>query len=37
MQSDVLQKNVGDFRGWHEQDKYRKQLDRLIRDLKAEE
>jgi len=34
--ADVLAKNVGDFRDWHESANYRKQLDRLIRDLKAE-
>jgi hypothetical protein len=34
--ADVLQKNVGDFCGWHEPDSYRRQLDRLIHGLKAE-
>lgn len=35
--ADVLAKHVGDFRGWHEPEKYRKQLDRPLRDLKEED
>jgi hypothetical protein len=35
--ADVLAKNVGDFRNWHEPTNYRSKLDRLLRDLKAEE
>lgn len=34
--ADVLQKNIGDFRNWHDPECYHKQFDRLIRDLKAE-
>jgi uncharacterized protein YjbI with pentapeptide repeats len=35
--ADVLAKNVGDFRNWHEPTKYKGNLDRLLRDLKSEE
>lgn len=35
--ADVLAKNVGDFRQWKEPELYRKNLNRLIRDLNAEE
>lgn len=34
--ADVIAKNVGDFRSWNEPEKYKKALDRLLRDLKAE-
>jgi hypothetical protein len=34
--ADVLAKNVGDFRRWTEPEDYRKALNRLMRDLKAE-
>jgi hypothetical protein len=35
-QADVVAKNVGDFRQWTEPESYKKALQRLIRDLKAE-
>jgi hypothetical protein len=35
--ADVIAKNVGDFRKWKDHDSYQKSLDRLLRDLKAEE
>lgn len=35
--ADVIAKNVGDFRQWHEPEKYKKAFERLLRDLKAEE
>lgn len=34
--ADVLAKNVGDFRNWHDPAIYRDKLSRLLRDLKAE-
>jgi hypothetical protein len=34
--ADVVAKNVGDFRQWTEPESYKKALQRLIRDLKAE-
>ena len=35
--ADVVAKNVGDFRQWKEPESYRKNLARLVRDLKAEQ
>lgn len=34
--ADVIKKNIGDFRNWKEPESYKKALDRLIRDLRAE-
>jgi hypothetical protein len=34
--ADVIAKNIGDFRQWHEPELYRKRLERLIRDLRTE-
>lgn len=34
--ADVIAKNVGDVRLWHDPEKYKKAFDRLLRDLKAE-
>lgn len=33
--ADVTCKNIGDFRDWNDPDKYKKALDRLIRDLQS--
>jgi hypothetical protein len=33
--ADVIAKNVGDFRRWHEPERYKKSFERLLRDLKA--
>jgi hypothetical protein len=33
--ADVVAKNVGDFRQWHEPERYKKAFERLLRDLKA--
>lgn len=33
---DIRTRNIGDFRGWKEHDKYKKAFERLLKDLKAE-
>lgn len=34
--ADIIKKHVGDFRNWKDPESYKKALDRLIRDLRAE-
>lgn len=34
--ADIIKKHVGDFRNWKDPKSYKKALDRLIRDLRAE-